>query len=209
VDPAAGKTAFACAMGSCTGPYARPMVDPVRDLAIFDLDGTLIDSDDALLAPFLELGVRREDITFGRVLEDECDRLGISVDEYLAAYDPTTAQPYRGVEDMLAKLGRWAVASNKHPIGGKAELARLGWHPEVAMFTDAFGGPKSLGPVLDALDVSADQVIYVGDTEHDRRVAVDAGVPFGLAAWNPRARSEPGDVVLETPEDVLALLGVG
>src|SRR6186997_1710301 len=107
------------------------MVDPARDLAVFDLDGTLVDSDDALIAPFLHLGVAREDITFGHVLEHECERLHISVDDYLAAYDPDAAQPYPGVEAMLTQLDRWAIASNKHPVGGRAELARLGWRPEV------------------------------------------------------------------------------
>ncbi len=182
------------------------MTSTPRDLAIFDLDGTLVDSDEALIAPFLALGVRRDDITFGHVLDHECERLGISVDDYLGIYDATVVQPYPGVEDLLAQLGRWALASNKHPGGGTAELARLGWTPEVALFTDSFVGPKSLGPVLHALGVSADRVIYVGDTEHDRRVAADAGVPFGLAAWNPRARAEPGDVLLETPSDVLTML---
>ena len=45
---------------------------------IFDLDGTLIDSDAALVAPFVALGVPREAVTFGHVLQDECDRLGLS-----------------------------------------------------------------------------------------------------------------------------------
>lgn len=182
------------------------MTAPTRDIAIFDLDGTLIDSDEALVQPFLALGVARDAITFGHVLGDECERLGISVDAYVAGYDTEVVQPYDGVEAMLAELGRWGIASNKHREAGQAELARLGWKPEVALFTDAFGGPKLLGPVLAAMDVAAERVVYIGDTAHDRRVAAEAGVPFGLAAWNPRAEPAPGDVVLQTPADVLDLL---
>jgi phosphoglycolate phosphatase-like HAD superfamily hydrolase len=60
--------------------------------------------------------------------------------------------------------------------------------------------------VLDALDVRADEVVFVGDTAHDRRVAVEVGATFGLAGWNPRAEAEAGDHVLAVPSDVLALL---
>jgi phosphoglycolate phosphatase-like HAD superfamily hydrolase len=72
------------------------------------------------------------------------------------------------------------------------------------MFSDAFDGPKSVLPVLAALDATPDDVVFVGDTDHDRAIATAAGVPFGLAGWNPRARSAPGDVVLARPSDVLA-----
>ncbi len=173
---------------------------------MFDLDGTLIDSDAALVAPFVRLGVPLEAITFGHVLADECARLGVDVDAYLDLYDPGATQPFPGVVDLVAGLGRWAVCSNKHPRSGHAELARLGWLPEVALFADAFTGPKTLGPVLAALDLPPDAVVFVGDTEHDRAAAARAGVRFVLAGWNPRARAADGDLVARTPIEVLALV---
>ena len=74
------------------------------------------------------------------------------------------------------------------------------------MFSDAFDGPKQLGPVLDALAVDADQVVFVGDTAHDRACAAAVGARFALAGWNPRTESEPGDLVLACPQDLFALL---
>lgn len=173
-------------------------------IPIFDLDGTLVDSDEALVAPFVALGVPRAQVTFGHVLADECARLGISVEDYLDNYDSERVAPFAGVEEMLRRLTRWAVCSNKHPSAARRELERLAWSPEVALFSDAFGGPKRLEPVLDALGLGPDDVVFVGDTEHDRAIAEDLGVPFGLAAWNPRAEAKAGDVVLRSPADVLA-----
>ena len=67
----------------------------------------------------------------------------------MAAYDTEVVQPYPGAAELVARLDRWAVCSNKHQDSGRAELARLGWQPEVALFTDAFDGPKALAPVLE------------------------------------------------------------
>lgn len=176
-------------------------------LAIFDLDGTLVDSDRALQAPFAALGVDPASVPLGLPLVAACDLAGITVEAYLAEYDPTGVAAFPGVAEMLAELDRWAVCSNKHRGSGVAELARLGWSPKLALFSDDFGGqPKRLGPALDALAVTADQVVFVGDTDHDRSTARAAGVQFALAGWNPRATPEPGDVVLAEPGEVLALL---
>jgi HAD superfamily hydrolase (TIGR01549 family) len=176
-------------------------------LAVCDLDGTLVDSDAALRAAFVALGVPVEEVTFGHVLADECIRLGLDVEDYLDAYDPGAAPPFPGVEELVSRLGRWAVCSNKHPRSGRAELARLGWEPEVALFADAFDGPKQLAPVLDALGTTAAEVVFVGDTAHDRGCARDVGATFALAGWNPRARPQAGDVVLARPAELLDLLG--
>jgi phosphoglycolate phosphatase-like HAD superfamily hydrolase len=176
-------------------------------IPVFDLDGTLLDSDAALVAPFVALGVPAEQITFGHTLAVECERLGLDVDDYLAQYDDELALPFAGVDELVAQLDQWALCSNKHQLAGKAEIARLGWQPDVAMFADSFDGPKQLGPVLDAMGARPDEVIFVGDTDHDRRCARDVGCEFALAGWNPRASAVVGDLVLGGPLDLLRHLG--
>ena len=176
-------------------------------LPVFDLDGTLLDSDEALVAPFVALGVPREEVTFGHLLDDECARLGLDPARYLELYDAGVARPYPGVDDLVTRLDRWAVCSNKHAGAGRDELARLGWRPDVALFSDAFGGTgKRLGPVLDALGVEPDDIVFVGDTSHDRACATEVGCRFALAGWNARASAEPGDLVLRQPLDLLPAL---
>lgn len=177
------------------------------EAVVFDLDGTLVDSDAALDAAWRACGIADEDITHGHVLADECARLGVSVQDYLAAYDPTLVRPFDGVDEMLARLDRrWAVCSNKRGEVGPAELAALGWSPEVAMFADSFHGPKALGPVLHALGTDAASIVFVGDTDHDRQAAADVGSAYVWAGWNPRTAPWPGDAVSASPSELLSLL---
>jgi HAD superfamily hydrolase (TIGR01549 family) len=175
---------------------------------LFDFDGTLVDSDVALQAPFAALGVPTERVPpLGLPLVAACEHAGITVEAYLAHYDPEASRPFPGVEELLAQLDRWGLCSNKERGSGERELARLGWQPAVALFSDDFGGqPKELVPALAALDLAPSDALFVGDTDHDRACARAAGVGFALAGWNARARAVPGDVVLARPADVLAAL---
>jgi HAD superfamily hydrolase (TIGR01549 family) len=184
------------------------MTRPVSVL-IFDFDGTLVDSDAALVEPFLSLGVDRQEISFGHAIAEECQRLGISMDSYVSSYDTRCVRPFDGVEDAVERLGRWALCSNKHPHSGRAELLRLGWEPELAVFADHFDwAHKRLEPVLDALGVAADEVVMVGDSAGDVRCADEVGCQFAWAGWNPRvAAAEPDGVVLRHPRELLGLYG--
>lgn len=175
---------------------------------IFDLDGTLLDSDAALVAAFVRFGLPAEEVTFGHVLTHECERLGIDVEDYIAAYDPADVKPFPGVPEMLAAIPRWAVASHKDRTTGRAEVAALGWTPECAFFTQDFGGTKRLDVVLDALGVGAADAAFVGDTVHDRAAAQRCGIRYVAAGWNPRCEIAEGDIVAATPAEVLEILNL-
>lgn len=186
---------------------SRSTLMRAADAIVFDLDGTLLDSDAALAGAFVALGVAAEDITYGHVIADECRRLGLAIDDYLDAYDAydvDAVTAYPGVDAMLATLDRWAVCSNKHPRSGWSELHRLSWEPEFALFADAFDGPKRLDPILEKLGLGADAVLFVGDTDHDRQAAAAVGCRFIWAGWNPRCRPQLGDEVATEPAQIEA-----
>jgi phosphoglycolate phosphatase-like HAD superfamily hydrolase len=174
---------------------------------IFDFDGTLVDSDQALAGAFVALGVPEEDVTFGHELAVECDRLGVSVDRYVEVYQTFRPQPFAQIDELLGGLDTWHICSNKHGPDGHRELDGLGWTPASAWFADAFDGPKSLVPLLGALDLDPADVVFVGDTTHDRACADEIGCTFVLAGWNPRAlRSrEPSDLVANAPLELPGL----
>lgn len=185
--------------------------EPRPSLVVFDFDGTLVDSDEALLVPFDQLGVDRSEVVMGSAVAQECDRLGISMDAYVAAYDTDVVEPYDGIEAMLDAIPRWAVLSNKHPDPAISELDRLGWEPDALMCADAFGWEhKSLVPMLDALGTTADEVVMVGDSEGDLRCAKEVGCRFIWAGWNSRVeRASPSGEVAGTPSELLSALGFG
>jgi HAD superfamily hydrolase (TIGR01549 family) len=170
-------------------------------IAVFDFDGTLVDSDEALIAPFLALGIERARIRLGRVLADECADLGVTVEEYLALYDPTTSEPYPGVDELLGSLDRWGICSNKRPESGASELERLGWRPAATSWARETG--KTLVPLLPQLGVDGEDILFVGDTDHDRHCAAEVGATFALAGWNARVTGGAGDLVLSRPSEVL------
>ena len=174
---------------------------------IFDFDGTLVDSDEELVRAFVVLGVERSEITFGHAIAVEVDRLGLSLDGYADAYREDVVLPFPGVADVVPELGRWALCSNKHPRSGIAELARLGWDPEVAVFSDHFDwAHKRLEPVLEMMGLRADQVAMVGDSGGDAQCAAEVGCDMVWAGWNPRvAAAAPEGIVLQRPEELLGL----
>jgi phosphoglycolate phosphatase-like HAD superfamily hydrolase len=65
---------------------------------------------------------------------------------------------------------------------------------------------KSLVPLLPQLGVEGNELLFVGDTDHDRNCAAEVGARFALAGWNPRVVGREGDLVLSTPSEVLGLL---
>ena len=157
---------------------------------VFDLDGTLLDSDEALVAPFVALGVDRVGGQLRpRARATSAPAWASRSADYLDAYDDDRAQPFagRGRAGGGARTGGRSARTST-PRRATPSWPGSGWEPEVALFSDAFDGPKRLEPVLDALGLDAATIVFVGDTAHDRACAAEVGRPLRPGRLEPPGR---------------------
>ena len=183
-------------------------------LAIFDLDGTLLNtigdlavSCNAVLAlrglpqhsyedycRFVGNGIMR---LVERALP-EALRTPYTVDAvrrdfvayYLAHIDEHTL-PYEGIPELLDELQRRGV---------------LGQRPDVPLKPD----PAVVGEILTATGVAAGEVLYVGDSGVDMQTAAAAGVRSAGVTWGFRTRAELEQSgarhIVDRPAELLGLL---
>ena len=127
------------------------MPDPAPRCAVFDLDGTLVDSAPDIHAALDRLMARRRLPGFARaevvgmigdgvrvLLERACTARGIALDEesfdhFMADYEANAAvltQPFDGIPELLGALGdagwRLAVCTNKPEAAARVLLSGLG-----------------------------------------------------------------------------------
>ena len=203
---------------------------------IFDLDGTLLDTRDDILAAFGKafegLGIpapppQKLVSVIGKRLED-CFAVFLDDDEarsaegarlfrsWYADHYRDRTRPYPGVEEALARLAsrhRLAVCTMKKGIYARALVDSFGWGP---LFRSVLGSeegfpakpdPAMLLELCRRLDVEPEGVLYVGDTSLDAEMARRAGASFAFAAYGYGSlENQPVQVVLSSPED-LSVLG--
>ena len=186
-------------------------------LAIFDLDGTLLDTLEDICGAanhtLRELGYPERTLAemrrfVGNGAEMQMRRaLGADADEetvakalalykpYYAAHCQIKTKPYAGVLELMAALKaegfRLAVVSNKPDATTKTLAARF--FPGLPAFGQRDDVPPKPAPdlvfrALDTLGVAAADAIYVGDSEVDVATARNAGLPLAAVSWGFRGR---------------------
>ena len=198
-------------------------MDRPRISVMFDLDGTLIDSDQDLAdaanmarrafgLPLLDRAevIRHVGYGLGYLIKNTVpdayqDRLDEARAHFMAYYGEhllDNTRPLPLADAILHKLqGRAALVTNKPGAFVQKILSGLGW-------TDLFGAviagdtmkngarkPSGL-PLLEALNRlgTPNSGIMVGDTEADLNAARDAKVPFWCVPWGRAAKD--ADVIL-------------
>lgn len=186
-----------------------------RPLAVFDIDGTLVDSRDSILLAATEAAraLSLPDPAYDRVrqivglslphalavLEPDLDATALErfTAEFRASFgrmfDAGHEEPlYPGAMETLRRLHRdgWrlALATGQNRRGVARNLARQGWAELFVSSHCAEDGPGKPDPsmliaAMAACDGTPETTIMIGDTAHDVRMAINAGVHPQGVAW--------------------------
>lgn len=207
---------------------------PVVAAVVWDMDGTLLDSVDAIAAAFATVAGRPP------IPPAEVERLfrlptpaailtdltgtGAGPDEVDAFYaalavEAERVEPYPGVHEVLAALaGRipTGVFTGSNAVATGILLRATGLHDLLDTVvagddvTRRKPHPDGLELACRRLGVPPAAALYVGDTDSDLTTAVNAGAVPVAAAWGHNHRpGAVGAAVCARPADVLALVDAG
>jgi pyrophosphatase PpaX len=201
---------------------------------LFDLDGTLIDSERLILASYRH--AMREHLgyvppeekwlaTIGQPLvvqmkmfaerPDQVDDMIRTYVEHNLSHHDELVRPFPGVRPVLeavrASGRRMGIVTSKKRRATRMGLARCElpeeWFATIVTADDVERYKPEPEPVLKALEQTgsaAREAMYVGDSTHDMKSGRAAGVVTAAALWGPYSRAQ-----LEPTEPDLWLAGPG
>lgn len=180
-------------------------------------DLLVIGTDPAPDAAPQDLG-RYDGSAFG-VWPEDVDRVKAIYMPYYAAHCNDLTGPYAGIPETIRALReagiKTAVVSNK-PDGAVQTLANdlfpglfdvsIGELPEIRRKP----APDMTNKAMDILGVTADEAIYVGDTEIDMLTAANVNLPCISVTWGFRSRAflaEHGaNPIIGTAQEILSIV---
>ena len=139
--------------------------------------------------------------------------------EYYGKHSADATKPYDGVLDCLRALREagvcTAVVSNKPDFAVKA----LTMQYFKGLFDAAIGdregvrkkpAPDSVFEVMEALDVTEEEAVYIGDSDVDVQTAQNAGIDGIFVDWGFRSeaclREAGATVIARSPAEITALI---
>lgn len=199
---------------------------------IFDIDGTLIDTEEAILQSLkdtvwemLHKDIEKRELKFALGIPGSVTlrKLGITDAErandrwnkHLMKYK-SQIRLFDGIPQLLDnlkingyKLGIvTSKTRNEYTTDFAAPFALSDYFCIVICAEDAprpKPSPKPLLAYLNASNINTDDAIYIGDTIYDSLCAQNAGLDFGLAAWgNAATQGISADYIFKSPADVLS-----
>lgn len=174
---------------------------------VFDLDGTLIDNEAGILEAwqktYAELTGREEEASFfrfalGIAAEDAFHQLGIRDSDaanqlWLSHYEPLKAdvKPFDGVYELLSTLSQsyqLGIVSSKSRAEYEDEIPErlTSFMSSIILVEDSIRHKPHGDPLVAYMkknNITADQMMYIGDTAYDEMCAADAGVSSIRVDW--------------------------
>ncbi|OVE66925.1 HAD family hydrolase [Clostridium diolis] len=202
---------------------------------IFDIDGTLLDTEIAVLSSLQKLVFEElnENLSFDELRfalgipgEVALNKLGITNildcnvkwNKYLKEYFHNV-KVFDGIKDTLIKLNEIGILTGIVTSKTKEEFLNdfapfeLNNHFKLVVCADDTEEHKpNPEPILKFIELSGadkSKTIYIGDTRYDMDCALGAGIDFALALWG--AKSSIGinaNYILENPRQILKLAKV-
>jgi phosphoglycolate phosphatase len=172
------------------------------------------------LRPVVSKGARA--MTAAAFPDVPADERNAWIPEFLDTYERELGRhgtPFDGVEAMLHALEsagcRWGIVTNKPEYLAKQLMPMLGWEARCAVL---IGGdtlperkphPLPLLHAAEAMGLSPDDVVYVGDDERDIVAARAAGMRSVVALWGYRLDEDDpiawqGDAMIDLPSELCA-----
>lgn len=196
---------------------------------IFDVDGTMIDTEKALLCSLqdtlFELKGKKPALadlrfSFGIPGEDTLRQLGISnIEEanrvwynHFNNYYASVGL-FSGIETLIKDLHsngyQLGVVTSRNRFEFGSDFPRFGlseYFGTVVCADDSEHSKPHPGPMLKYLEtagIKSSEALYIGDTVYDMQCAASAGVDFGLALWGHNsARHIRAGYYFQTPYEV-------
>ena len=199
---------------------------------VFDIDGTLLNTTEAILR---SLQATLEEVTgkpyqrdslgvyMGITGTDALNRIGVmDVPGTLAMWEERLLQEswrisvYDGISELLAALSnqgyQLGLVTSKTSGELTADWDRIPCNSlfsAVVCADDTQKHKPAADPLLKYMEKTGtipEDLLYIGDSEHDMLCAQNAGVNFMLAGWGAVNPNLEADVVLQTPGDLLKYL---
>lgn len=200
-------------------------------LIMFDMDGTLIDSSNAIVNTinYVRNNIGLETLDKKYILEHINDPTINSADFFYGTKHFTKEQSYlfesyynknclndiylyEGIKELIENLNKnckLAVATNASSIFAKKMLIHLDIHHHFDMligYNDVKNPkphPEMVHKIMNKLDTSKEKSILIGDSKKDTQAATSAGINSILVNWG---FSDHEEEALETVEELAKIL---
>lgn len=199
---------------------------------IFDIDGTLIDTEYAVLHSLQDTlrtitGRERpvDELTFalGITGADALKRLEVEEvfsaialwNENMLQYADTMAV-FDGIAEVLETLSKWdlemGIVTSKTKEEWEQDFCPFGidrYFKTVVCADDTREHkphPEPLYKYMEMSGADSSQLLYIGDSEYDGRCAESAGIDFALAKWGSRGRLIRAVYDLNRPAELLSVI---